>query len=71
MLQRRAPFQILGKAQREGSSERAYAPVYYRWKKFVRVPKPFLPIAKQCYRWYRNTRYGIGRKALVEIYAHP
>lgn len=71
MLQRKAPFRILGKAQAEGSAERAYAPLYYRCKKFVRVPRRFLPLAKQCYRWYRNRRHGVGRKPLVEVYAYP
>ncbi len=71
MLQRKAPFRILGKAQLEGASERAYAPLYYRFKKFMKVPRPFLPLAKQCYRWYRNHKHGVGRKPLVEVYAHP
>jgi hypothetical protein len=70
MLQRRAPFQILGKAQREGDSERAYAPLYYRCKKYIRVPRPLLPMARQAYRWYRNQKHGVGRKPLVEVYAH-
>jgi len=71
MLQRKTPFQILGKTQTQSSPERAYAPLYYRCKRFVRVPKPFLPLAKQCYRWYRNKRHGVGRKPLVEVYAYP
>lgn len=71
MLQRRVPFQILGRAQRAVEGERQYAPLYYRYKKFVRVPRPFLPVAKQCYRWYRNWKYGVGRKALAQVYAHP
>ena len=71
MFQRKAPFQILGKPQTEGAAERAYAPLYYRCKKFVRMPRPLVPLAKQCYRWYRNKKYGIGRKPLVEVYAHP
>jgi hypothetical protein len=70
MLQRKAPFQIFGKAQAEGDGERAYAPLYYRWKKFARVPRPLLPIAKQAYRWYRNAKHGVGRKPLVEVYGH-
>src|SRR5947208_10826363 len=69
MLQRKAPFQILGKAQTEGSGERAYAPLYYRIRRFARVPRPLLPLAKQIYRRYRNKRHGVGRKPLVEIYA--
>ena len=70
MFQRKASFQIFGKPQVEGAPERAYAPLYYRCKKFVKVPKPLLPVAKQWYRWYRNRRHGVGRKPLVEVYAH-
>ena len=70
MFQRKAPFKIFGKVQRKGDKERAYAPLYYRCRKFVRVPKPLLPLAKQSYRWYRNKRHGIGAKPLVEVYAH-
>ena len=70
MFQRKAPFQILGKAQVEGAGERAYAPLYYRCKKFVKLPRPLLPVAKQCYRRYRNMKHGVGPKPLVEVYAH-
>ena len=70
MLQRKLPFQILGKVQAQGAGERAYAPLYYRIKKFMKLPRPLLPLAKQAYRCYRNTRHGIGRKPLVEVYAH-
>jgi predicted metal-dependent phosphoesterase TrpH len=70
MFERRAPFQILGKPQTPGSAERAYAPLYYKVKKRVGLPKVFLPAAKQCYRRYRNWRFGIGRKALREIHRH-
>jgi hypothetical protein len=71
MLQRKAPFRILGKAQAEGAVERSYAPLYYRWRKFLRVPRPLVPLARQGYRWYRNKKHGVGRKPLIEIYAHP
>lgn len=71
MLQRQVPFQLLGKAQREIDGERQYAPLYYRVKKFVRLPRVLLPAAKQSYRWYRNWKYGVGRKTLAELYAHP
>jgi len=70
MFQRKAPFQILGKAQSEGAAERAYAPLYYRYKKYFKVPRPLVPLARQSYRWYRNQKHGIGRKPLVEVYAH-
>ena len=71
MLQRKAPFKIFGKAQAEGAPERAYAPLYYRYKKFLKVPKLLLPLAKECYRKYRNHKHGVGPKSLVEVYAHP
>jgi hypothetical protein len=71
MFRRKAPFQILGKAQSEGASERAYAPLYYRYKKFLKIPRPLLPLAKQCYRRYRNQKHGVGPKPLVEVYASP
>jgi predicted metal-dependent phosphoesterase TrpH len=70
MFEKSAPYQILGKPQANGDSERLYAPLYYRVKKRVRLPKVFLPVAKQCYRHYRNWRVGIGRKALREIHRH-
>jgi hypothetical protein len=70
MLGRRAPFQILGKPQPEHDVGRAYAPLYSRVKKFVRLPKALVPAAKQCYRRYRNLRFGVGRKALREVFRH-
>ena len=70
MFARQTPYQILGKRQAQTAPERSYAPAYYRLKKYVRLPRPLLPAAKQCYRWYRNRKYGIGRKPLTEIYAH-
>ena len=70
MLQRKTPSQIMGKVQREGAPPRAYAPLYYRYRKWVRLPKSFVPLAKQCYRWYRNQVHGVGPKPLVEVYAN-
>jgi len=70
MFERRAPFQILGKPQREGDGERRYAPAYYRVKKYVGLPKLLVPAAKQCYRRYRNLKFGVGRKPLREVYRH-
>jgi hypothetical protein len=69
MFKGQGTCQILARAQSPADLERRYAPMYYGIKKFVRVPKRFLPLAKRCYRWYRNTTRGIGRKSLVEIYA--
>ena len=70
MLERRAPFRILGKPQREHEPERSYAPLYYRVKKYFRLPKLMVPAARQCYRRYRNWKFGVGRKALREVYRH-
>jgi predicted metal-dependent phosphoesterase TrpH len=70
MFRRERPFEILGKRQTPLSRERAYAPLYYRFKKMISLPKPLLPAAKQCYRWYRNTRYGIGLKTLTPLYSN-
>jgi len=70
MFERRAPFQILGKPQREGDGERRYAPLYYQVKKYVGLPKLLVPAARQGYRRYRNLKFGVGRKALREVYRH-
>lgn len=70
MFERRAPFQILGKLQREGDGERRYAPAYYRVKKYVGLPKLLVPAARQCYRRYRNLKFGVGPKPLREMYRH-
>lgn len=70
MFERRAPFQILGKPQHENDGERRYAPLYYRVKKYVGLPKLLVPAARQCYRRYRNLKFGVGRKPLREIYRH-
>ena len=71
MLSGQGACQILARAQSPAEAERRYAPMYYRVKKFVKVPKPLLPLAKACYRQYRNMTRGTGRKALIEIYARP
>lgn len=70
MFERRAPFQILGKPQGENDGERRYAPLYYQVKKYVGLPKLLVPAARQCYRRYRNLKFGVGRKPLREIYRH-
>lgn len=70
MFERKSPFQILGKPQRESGGERRYAPGYYKVKKYIRLPKLLVPVAKQCYRRYRNLKFGVGRKPLREIYRH-
>ena len=70
MFERRAPYRILGKPQGDGDGERAYAPLYYRIKKFARLPKFLVPAARQCYRRYRNLKFGVGPKQLREVYRH-
>jgi predicted metal-dependent phosphoesterase TrpH len=70
MFERRAPFRILGKPQRDGDGERTYAPLYYRVKRFARLPKFLVPAARQCYRRYRNLKFGVGPKLLREVYRH-
>jgi predicted metal-dependent phosphoesterase TrpH len=70
MLRRQAHFELRGRRQTPTSDERKYAPLYYRFKKVIRLPKFLLPAAKQCYRWYRNKKYGIGLKPLVPLYRH-
>jgi len=70
MFERRAPYRILGKPQGDGDGERAYAPLYYRVKKLARLPKFLVPAARQCYRRYRNLRFGVGPKLLREVYRH-
>ena len=70
MFERRAAFRILGKAQGDGDGERSYAPLYYRVKRFARLPKFLVPVARQCYRRYRNLKYGVGPKPLREVYRH-
>jgi hypothetical protein len=70
MLAGSAPCRLLGKPQRAQDGERAYAPLYYRIRRHVRLPRPLLPLAKATYRRYRNWRFGVGRKALREVYRH-
>jgi len=70
LLERRAPLQILGKPQREQDGERTYAPLYYRVKKYLELPKLLVPAARQGYRYYRNWKCGVGRKPLREVYRH-
>jgi predicted metal-dependent phosphoesterase TrpH len=70
MFERSSPFQILGKPQGEHDGERRYAPFYYRVKKYAALPKFLVPAARQCYRRYRNWKFGVGPKPLREMYRH-
>ncbi|MFM1769917.1 MAG: hypothetical protein RJA22_2446 [Verrucomicrobiota bacterium] len=70
MLAGRTPYRILGKPQAAGAAERSYAPLYYRVKRFVALPKLLVPAARQAYRRYRNLRLGVGPKPLRELYRH-
>lgn len=70
MLARETPCRLLGKRQQPREGERRYAPAYYRVRRYVRLPRLLLPLAKECYRRYRNFKFGVGRKALQEVYRH-
>lgn len=54
LVERRVGYSIHAVPQNPAGGERKYAPLYYRFKKYLRVPTPMLPIAKQAYRFYRN-----------------
>jgi predicted metal-dependent phosphoesterase TrpH len=70
MLKKQSPFTIRGIHKDAGSDERRYAPMYYRVKRFIRVPRPLLPAAKQIYRFYRNRLLEPSAPVLEQIYAH-
>jgi predicted metal-dependent phosphoesterase TrpH len=70
MLKSQVPFTVRGIHQRPGSTERRYAPVYYKVRPFLRVPRAVLPAAKQLYRFYRNNFRDSGLRQLEEIYTH-
>jgi hypothetical protein len=54
-LQGRGRYQVLGIQQKNGGKGRQYAPLYYRVKPYVRVPRPLVPAAGKLYRAYRNS----------------
>jgi predicted metal-dependent phosphoesterase TrpH len=58
MLHGHGPLRILAKAQSADAGERRYAPSYYALKRWLKVPKTLLPLAKQLYRSYWNQRHG-------------
>jgi predicted metal-dependent phosphoesterase TrpH len=70
MFERSASVRIMGKLQDQGDGERRYAPFYYRVKKYTALPKFLVPAARQCYRRYRNWKFGVGPKLLREVYRH-
>ncbi len=54
-LQGRGRYQVLGIQQKNSGKGRQYAPLYYRVKPYVRVPRPLVPAAGKLYRAYRNS----------------
>lgn len=50
-----APFRALGVHQSAGMKGRKYAPLYYRVKPYVRVPRWLVPAAFRVYRAFRNS----------------
>jgi PHP domain len=70
MLRCEVPFLVRGIPKRPGSTERKYAPLYYRIRPYVRLPRALLPVAKQAYRIYRNTLAHVGRPSLEDVYRH-
>jgi predicted metal-dependent phosphoesterase TrpH len=54
-LQGHGRYRVLGVQQKNGGHGRQYAPLYYRLKPYVRMPRPLVPVAGKLYRAYRNT----------------
>jgi predicted metal-dependent phosphoesterase TrpH len=55
-LQGRGRYEVLGIHQNGSGKGRQYAPIYYKIKPYVRVPRPLVPTAWKLYRAYRNTK---------------
>ncbi len=55
VFQRSEPHQVLGIQQGDGHPGRRYAPLYYRIKPYLRVPRPLVPTANKLYGVYQNT----------------
>lgn len=70
MLKRQVRFTIRGIHQEPGGAERRYAPLYYKLRPFLRLPRPLVPAAKQLYRFYRNNVLEPSAPVLEEIYSH-
>lgn len=47
-------YSVMGISQKPGDQGRRYAPLYYRFKPYVHVPKPLVPAARALYGFYRN-----------------
>jgi hypothetical protein len=60
----KSPLAIWGTPQGPGEKGRRYAPLYYRMKPYVRVPRPMVPMAASLYRAYRNH---IAKRNLPEL----
>jgi predicted metal-dependent phosphoesterase TrpH len=54
-LRGRGGYKVLGIQQKGGQKGRQYAPLYYRVKPYIRVPRPLVPAAWRFYRAYRNS----------------
>ena len=54
-LEGTVPYEVLGIPQKNGGKGREYAPLYYRMKPYVRVPRALVPAAGKLYRAYRNS----------------
>ncbi|HUO17211.1 MAG TPA: PHP domain-containing protein [Verrucomicrobiae bacterium] len=48
-------YKVLGIQQKSGQKGRQYAPLYYRVKPYVRIPRPLVPAVGKLYRAYRNS----------------
>jgi hypothetical protein len=62
----RGEYSVYGIPQMQSDLGRKYAPTYYRFKKYVKLPRPLVPIASVFYRAYRNNVLKRGNPALEE-----
>lgn len=68
MFAGQTPFRVLARRQQAGQGERRYAPAYYTVRRWVRLPRAALPLAKASYRLYWNWRRGGQRHELAEVW---
>jgi hypothetical protein len=59
-----SPFAIWGVPHGPLDKGRKYAPLYYRIKPYLRLPRPMLPVAATLYRAYRNR---LARRSTPEL----